>query len=206
MLFRSEGLLEINSVMENIASQTNLLSMNAAIEAAHAGDAGRGFAVVASEIRKLAESSSKQSNTIAAVLKRIKDSIDKIRRSTDNVLNHFEAIDRGVTTVAEQELAIQNAMEEQGHGSKQVLTAAGQVGEITQQVKGGALEMQEGSKEVIQESKNLERVTQEITSGMNEMAAGAEQVNKAVNAVNGLTGKTRENISTLVQAVSRFKV
>ena len=85
----SEGLLEINAVMENIAGQTSLLSMNAAIEAARAGEAGKGFAVVAGEIRKLAESSSNQSNTIAVVLKKIKDSIDKITRSTDNVLNKF---------------------------------------------------------------------------------------------------------------------
>ncbi|MDR2861221.1 MAG: methyl-accepting chemotaxis protein, partial [Syntrophobacterales bacterium] len=92
----SEGLLEINSVMESIASQTNLLSMNAAIEAAHAGEAGKGFAVVADEIRKLAESSSEQSKTISAVLMKIKDCIDKISGSTDNVLKKFEAIDSGI--------------------------------------------------------------------------------------------------------------
>ena len=202
----SEGLLEINSVMENIASQTNLLSMNAAIEAAHAGDAGRGFAVVADEIRKLAESSGEQSKTIGTVLKKIKESIDKITRSTDSVLNKFEAIERGVEVVSEQSETIRNAMEEQSHGSKQVLFASGQVSEITRQVKTGSDEMLEGSKEVIQESKNLEMVTQEITNGINEMAAGAEQVNKAVNTVNDLTGRTRENIATLAQAVSGFKV
>jgi methyl-accepting chemotaxis protein len=97
-------------------------------------------------------------------------------------------------------------MEEQGHGSKQVLGAAGQVGEITGQVRGSSIEMLEGSKEVISESKNLERVTQEITSGINEMAAGAEQVNQAVNTVNDLSGRTQENISTLTRAVSQFKV
>jgi len=202
----SEGLLEINSVMENIASQTNLLSMNAAIEAAHAGESGRGFAVVADEIRKLAESSSEQSKTIGAVLKKIKESMDKITRSTDNVLNKFEAIDRGVKTVSEQEEAIRRAMEEQSQGSKQVLNASMQVGETTQQVRGSSIEMMEGSKEVIQESKNLERATQEITNGINEMAAGAEQVNKAVNTVNDLSGRTQENISVLAQSVVRFRV
>jgi len=202
----SEGLLEINSVMENIASQTNLLSMNAAIEAAHAGEAGRGFAVVADEIRKLAESSSEQSKVIGSVLKKIRESMDKITRSTDNVLNKFEAIDQSVKTVAEQEEVIRHAMEEQNHGSRQVLSASGQVNEITQQVKGGAQEMREGSKEVIQESKKLEKTTQEITNGINEMATSTEEVNRAVNSVNDLSGRNRENISTLVKAVSQFKV
>ena len=202
----SEGLLEINSVMENIASQTNLLSMNAAIEAAHAGEAGKGFAVVADEIRKLAESSGEQSKTISTVLKKIKESIDKITRSTDNVLNKFEAIDSSVKTVADQEENIRNAMEEQGAGSKQILQAIGQLNEITQQVKGGSTEMLEGSREVIQESKNLEIVSQEITGGMNEMATGAEQINIAVNRVNELSGQNRDNIDILVREVSRFKI
>ena len=202
----SEGLLEINSVMENIASQTNLLSMNAAIEAAHAGEAGKGFAVVADEIRKLAESSSEQSKTIGSVLKKIKESIEKISHSTDDVLKGFEAIDTDVKIVADQEENILNAMEEQGEGSKQILEAIGAVNEITQLVKGEAQEMLKGSKEVIKESKNLENVTHEITGGMNEMAAGADHINGAVNRVNELSGKNRQNIELLVKEVSRFKV
>jgi methyl-accepting chemotaxis protein len=192
--------------MENIASQTNLLSMNAAIEAAHAGEAGKGFAVVADEIRKLAESSGAQSKTISTVLKKIAESIKKITVSTDNVLTKFGAIDTGVNTVSDQETNIRNAMEEQGEGSKQILQSAGSLNELTLQVKSGSEEMLNGSQEVMNESRNLERVTQEITGGMNEMASGADQVNIAVHNVNDLTNRTREGINSLLKEVSRFKV
>jgi methyl-accepting chemotaxis protein len=202
----SEGLLEINAVMQNIASQTNLLSMNAAIEAAHAGDAGRGFAVVADEIRKLAENSGVQSKTISAVLKKIKESIDKITASTENVLSKFMAIDSSVRTVVEQEESIRNAMEEQGEGSKQLLQGITNVNDITRQVKNGSNEMLEGSTEVIREGKNLEKVTQEITGGINEMASGANQINVAVNRVNEISTMNRDNIDIFVREVSKFKV
>ena len=202
----SEGLMEINSVMENIASQTNLLSMNAAIEAAHAGEAGKGFAVVAEEIRKLAENSSDQSKTIRTVLNKIKESIDKITVSTNNVLTRFEAIDTSVKTVAEQEELIRSAMEEQGVGSKQILTGVEEVNEITRKVKGDSNKMLEEAREVIAESKSLDNATQEINSGMLEMSMGVEQINLAINDVNEISLKNREGIDSLITEVSRFKV
>jgi methyl-accepting chemotaxis protein len=202
----SEGILEINSVMQNIASQTNLLSMNAAIEAAHAGEAGRGFAVVADEIRKLAENSGKQSKTISAVLKKIKSEIDRITISTNTVLEQFTAIDDGVKTVSGQEFQIRNAMEEQGQGSQQILEAVSRLNEITQRVKQNSLEMLEGSKEVIQESRRLESVTQELTSGINEMAGGTSQINAAVSRVNDISGSNKTCIKALADEVSKFKI
>jgi methyl-accepting chemotaxis protein len=202
----SAGLLEINGVMENIASQTNLLSMNAAIEAAHAGDAGRGFAVVAGEIRKLAESSSAQSKTISEVLKKIKGSIDKITVSTSEVLRNFEAISEGVKTVTDQESNVRMSMEEQETGSKAILEAIGNLNAITGEVKGSATGMLGGSRKVIQESKTLERLTGEIGNGMVEMASGAEQINTAVNRVNDISEGNKKQIGRLMAEVSRFKI
>jgi methyl-accepting chemotaxis protein len=202
----SDGLMEINAVMQNIASQTNLLAMNAAIEAAHAGEAGRGFAVVADEIRKLAESSGKQSKTISGMLKKIKDSIDRIAKSTEGVLLKFEAIREGVRQVAEQEENVKAAMEEQGAGSRQVLDAMSDLQEVTHVIRSGAGAMKERSRKVIEKSHGLERITSEIGEGIREIASGAEQIDGAVNHVNDISGENKRQIEALMGEVSKFKV
>ncbi|MDR1128904.1 MAG: methyl-accepting chemotaxis protein [Treponema sp.] len=202
----SEGLLQINSLMQTIASQTNLLSMNAAIEAAHAGEAGKGFAVVADEIRKLAENSSNQSKTISAVLKKIKSHIDLITKSTNAVLDKFQAINDQIQTVSDQEAQVRASMEEQGIGSQQILEAIGKLNELTDKVKKHSAEMLDGSREVIEESKTLAAVTREISESMNEMDAGTGEINTAVSRVNEISAANKDHINALAVEISRFKV
>ena len=202
----SEGLMEISQLIQSIASQTNLLSMNAAIEAAHAGDSGKGFAVVADEIRRLAETSNEQTKTIYTVLKRIQDSITGITRASEEVLAKFTVIEREVKTVGEQESAIRQAMEEQGEGGKQVLESISILNDITQKVQLSSLEMLTGSEQVTKEALNMNAITQEITGGISEMASGTNQMAGAVNTINELSLENKRNIDALIVEVGKFKV
>ena len=202
----SEGILQINAVMENISSQTNLLSMNAAIEAAHAGEAGKGFAVVAGEIRKLAESASQQSKTTADMLKKIKASIDTITESMKVVFGNFESIEREVRTVSVQEENIRSMMAEQERGSQNVLEAMSQLNSITSRVNQGSEEMSGRSESVIRGNASLKNITDEISADMNNIARSADEINSAVLRVNEISGKNKDNIDSLNVEIAKFKV
>ncbi|MDR0539226.1 MAG: methyl-accepting chemotaxis protein [Spirochaetaceae bacterium] len=203
---QSEGLFEINELMDGIASQTNLLSINAAIEAAHAGEAGKGFAVVAGEIRKLAESSSQQSKTIAEVLKKIKMSIDTISTSALEVQNRFEAIESSVQTVMGQEQLIRTAMKEQHAGSAQILELVSRLKELSELVRGSATEMEAEGRAITGEIEKLNRIGDEISSGMDEMAIGAEQIASTAANVSQKSAENTSTIAALTGTVARFKV
>ena len=202
----SGSLMEASSVIQHIASQTNLLAMNAAIEAAHAGEAGKGFAVVADEIRKLAEESSMQGKTITETLKNLSSEIEVLSSSSKIVEEKFNAIFNLSEQVKSMSDRLTEAMREQENGSKEVLTAIKDINTVTTEVQSGSEEMIKGGEQVADEMHKLDDLTRVITDSMNEMAAGAIQISNAIQEVNEITQRNKHSIENLAIEVGKFKV
>ena len=202
----SEGLLETNAMIKHIAEQTNMLAMNAAIEAAHAGEAGRGFAVVADEIRKLAEDSSAQSLIISTRLQELGESINDVSNNTLEIEKLFTSIYELAESVQNQETVILQAMEEQSTGSEQVLLAMQSINEVTAAVKNGSASMMQGSKEISVEMNKLADATQQITDSMNKVFDSTSNIANALQLVDDSTSQNEIVLKRLSDKVAIFKV
>lgn len=202
---RSKALMEANKVISNIAAQTNLLAMNAAIEAAHAGDAGKGFSVVADEIRSLAETSASQSKTIQKEIKAVQDAIQDVVDASKTSVQTFDKVAHLVSEIESLVKEVHMAMLEQKEGSLQVLEALGSMNTITSQVRDGSKEMRTGNATILEEIGHLQESTMEMKDGMNQMNQHASGITDYAQKVASLARGTMENIAIVDSVIAGFK-
>jgi methyl-accepting chemotaxis protein len=199
------SIVDITGVISKISSQTNLLAMNAAIEAAHAGDAGKGFSVVADEIRSLAEASAVNSKEISAILKDIVGRIGEATRAGGETTASFRAIDAEVKELRESLTEIFANMSELRSGSEQILQAMTVLRDVSVKVNHGSYSISENSASIRDSMGHLKRISDEVDGGMREITVGIKDIAATAGALledSARLGATGESLNA---EVSRFK-
>jgi len=196
---------EMASTINSIASQTNLLSMNAAIEAAHAGDAGKGFAVVAEEIRKLAESAGTSSSSISQLIKNITDSVLETDKNVSSTSEAFERIALEVTDTVNAFSEIESSVSELNTGGRQILESTSQINEITVSIRNGSNEIKSGTQIMLNSSSQIKEVSERVRSGMSESSIGTQEIVKSMQMMMDLSHDLNEIVNELKTNFSRFK-
>jgi methyl-accepting chemotaxis protein len=179
---------EANATLVNIAAQTNILAMNAAIEAAHAGESGRGFAVVAGEIRKLAVSSDKESMSISEEIKKMRIGIAHIQQASNQTVDAMTSMFTEVTDMGSSFDRVNAVVEAQAANSSQVLKALSTLRETTELVKNGSSDIQQRSG-LIQET--VERL-KSISKDLNESVLDVEKATRNIESSLEIAGKIAE--------------
>lgn len=202
---RSDDLLEAGEVIQRVASQTNLLAMNAAIEAAHAGEAGAGFAVVADEIRKLAEESNVQGRKIGAVIKeslQVIRSLIEVEKVTEST---FSTVYSLIDEISVKESRILNSMQAQESGSKKIIDAINSVNTLTDDIKTNASRIFHNGTNTAGAMKNLNELTKAVADEMHAMNSAMDSINGAVQTVNGVIKENVSSLEDVVQTVNQFR-
>jgi methyl-accepting chemotaxis protein len=206
ILAQSEALVGANRIIAQIAAKTNLLAMNASIEAAHAGEAGRGFAVVAEEIRGLAENSRTQSDSIKTELSAIAKSVQDTVQISAKSREAFGLVSRQISATDAFIARIDGAMEAQGGASARIREALDAINAAAGRVQATSTDMTSHMEGVKKEMDELTGIVQAIEQDIIGMGDSAQEVNRAAETVLELAKDTRRNIQIMEGTIGSFKV
>jgi methyl-accepting chemotaxis protein len=201
-----DDMLQMIDLINDIASRTNLLSMNAAIEAAHAGDAGRGFSVVADEIRKLAESTSENAKQVSGNLKAIVDKISSALTASMESGRAFETISSEVSEVVSAFAEITSSTAELARGSQEILSSSQSLLQITEQIRGSAGEMKVGARAISDDLVGVNEISSHALERIGRINEGAGSIERAMEQIAHLSEENRENAAEVAEKVRQFRI